>query len=158
MLIDCLPRLRQKLTQFNLGRRLYESKVYEIYLKTWCGSTVFRCCPQYAYFPQVYAGEGGGNHYTGGCEDFSAGALPPPGTYFLDYFTTYTSDRLNDDHGRKALPDFYVNLAALDHNAWPTSSEVFYGVQGTKTGLNIFGWYFEESQFLGPLRDCFYFA
>ncbi|MFZ1574382.1 MAG: hypothetical protein WAT36_03925, partial [Chromatiaceae bacterium] len=30
------------------------------------------------------ATEGGGGHYPNGAEDFMVGALPPPGTYFIN--------------------------------------------------------------------------
>jgi hypothetical protein len=48
----------------------------------------------------VYAAEGGGNHYPGGNEDFMAGALPPPGTYFLNYLDFYNSHQLNGNNGK----------------------------------------------------------
>ncbi len=35
------------------------------------------------------ATEGGGGAYPNGVEDFMSGALPPPGTYFLNYLTYY---------------------------------------------------------------------
>jgi len=43
--------------------------------------------------------ENGANHYPGGNEDFMAGALPPPGTYFLNYLDFVNSSSLNNNHG-----------------------------------------------------------
>lgn len=41
----------------------------------------------------VSATEFGGGAYPNGAEDFMAGAVPPPGTYFLDYLTYYKADK-----------------------------------------------------------------
>jgi len=46
------------------------------------------------------ATENGGGAYPNGAEDFMAGAVPPPGTYFLNYFTWYSADSFNDDADR----------------------------------------------------------
>ncbi len=48
---------------------------------------------------QVCAFENGGNHYPGGNEDFMAGALPPPGTYFLNYMDFVNSSSFRNNHG-----------------------------------------------------------
>ena len=58
------------------------------------------CCSLgFIGFPvsHVYGAEGGGNHYPGGNEDFMAGALPPPGTYFLNYLDFFNSHPLNNN-------------------------------------------------------------
>ncbi len=60
----------------------------------------------------VSATEGGGGAYPNGAEDFMAGAVPPPGTYFINYLTHYTANRLNDGNGDKLVPDFRVNATA----------------------------------------------
>ncbi|MGD0232790.1 MAG: transporter [Syntrophorhabdales bacterium] len=53
--------------------------------------------------PQVYAGEGYGNHYAGGNEDFNAGNLPPAGTnVFINYLVDYNVNTLEDNAGRHA--------------------------------------------------------
>jgi hypothetical protein len=50
----------------------------------------------------VLAGEGYGNHYAGGNEDFMAGALPPAGTsVFINYLVDYNSNTLRGDNGSK---------------------------------------------------------
>jgi hypothetical protein len=58
----------------------------------------------------AFATEGGGGAYTNGAEDFMAGAVPPPGTYFLNYFAWYSADRLNDNKGNSSNPDFKLNV------------------------------------------------
>ena len=50
----------------------------------------------------VFAGEGYGNHYPGGNEDFMAGALPPAGTsIFINYLVDYNATTLRGDNGSK---------------------------------------------------------
>lgn len=49
-----------------------------------------------ASFSCVHATENGGSIYPGGNEDFMAGALPPPGFYFLYYFLWYHADTYED--------------------------------------------------------------
>ena len=54
--------------------------------------------------PAVFAGEGYGNHYPGGNEDFSAGALPPAGTsIFINYLVDYNATTLRDNAGRNQI-------------------------------------------------------
>ncbi len=49
---------------------------------------------------------GGGQHYPNGAEDFVVGALPPPGTYLVNYLIFAQKNRLTDNSGNKALgPD-----------------------------------------------------
>jgi len=48
----------------------------------------------------VLAGEGYGNHYAGGNEDFMAGALPPAGaSIFINYLVDYNATKLKDNSG-----------------------------------------------------------
>lgn len=56
--------------------------------------------------------EGGGGHYPNGAEDFMAGALPPPGQYFLNYLSYYTADQFKDDQGDELIPDFDLKVPA----------------------------------------------
>lgn len=58
------------------------------------------------------ATEGGGGAYPNGAEGFNAAALPPPGTYFLNYLNFYTASRLNDKDGKNMVPDFKLNAIA----------------------------------------------
>jgi hypothetical protein len=60
------------------------------------------------------ATESGGGIYPNGAEGFGAGALPPPGTYFLNYFNFYTAGSFKDKDGKDAsyVPDFQLNAIA----------------------------------------------
>lgn len=58
------------------------------------------------------ATQGGGGAYPNGAEDFMSGALPPPGTYLLNYMEYYSADRLNDAHGNQMMPGFKLNVFA----------------------------------------------
>lgn len=58
------------------------------------------------------ATEGGGSHYPNGAEDFMAGALPPPGTYFINYLSWYSANSFRGEGGDKLLPDFELNVVA----------------------------------------------
>lgn len=59
-----------------------------------------------------HATESGGGAYPNGAEDFMVGALPPPGTYFINYLAYYTADRLNDENGDKLFSKFDLNVVA----------------------------------------------
>ncbi len=58
------------------------------------------------------ASQGGGGAYPNGAEDFMSGALPPPGTYLLNYFQFYSSDRLVGNNGERIAPGFKLNVVA----------------------------------------------
>jgi hypothetical protein len=60
---------------------------------------------------EASATEGGGGAYPNGAECFMAGAVPPPGTYFLNYFTYYTADKLKIKDGSD-IDDFDLNVTA----------------------------------------------
>jgi len=60
----------------------------------------------------AFATEGGGGAYPNGAEDFMAGALPPPGTYFKNYMLYYTSSNFKDNNGNDLIPDFKLKAAA----------------------------------------------
>jgi hypothetical protein len=64
-----------------------------------------------SFHVSAYATEGGGGAYPNGAEDFMAGALPPPGTYFLDYVDYYHASSLKDNHGDRLVPDFDLDVA-----------------------------------------------
>lgn len=65
------------------------------------------------------ATEGGGGAYPNGAEDFMSGAVPPPGTYFINYFNYYSANRFNDKDGKRApIPfdiDVYANVFRVIH-------------------------------------------
>ncbi len=80
------------------------------------------------------AGEGGGNQYPGGNEDFMAGALPPAGTkLFLNYFTTYNASNFKDNSGHNVT---IPGLGKLDFNLQVVAN-VFRYVDVTK--LKVLG-------------------
>ncbi len=56
------------------------------------------------------ATEGGGSAYPNGAEDFMSGALPPPGTYFLDYVDYYRARALKDENGDNLVPKFDLDV------------------------------------------------
>lgn len=47
---------------------------------------------------------GGGQHYPNGAEDFAVGALPPPGTYLVNYLIFAQKKTIKDNSGNSALP------------------------------------------------------
>lgn len=61
--------------------------------------------------PYVFATEGGGSIYSGGNEDFMAGALPPPGFYLINFFNYSDYDSTRDNSGHKA-GDFHGQVVA----------------------------------------------
>jgi hypothetical protein len=59
----------------------------------------------------AFATEGGGGAYPNGAEDFMMGALPPPGTYFLDYVDYYSATSLKGHGGDDLVPKFDLDVA-----------------------------------------------
>jgi len=57
------------------------------------------------------ATEGGGSAYHNGAEDFMAGAVPPPGNYYINYFNYYAADKFKDNSG-KTVDGFDLKVAA----------------------------------------------
>jgi len=60
----------------------------------------------------AWATEGGGGAYPNGAEGFMTGALPPPGSYFLDYVMYYTADKMAGPNGDGVVPDFDLDVIA----------------------------------------------
>jgi hypothetical protein len=58
------------------------------------------------------ATEGGGGAYPNGAEDFMSGALPPPGTYFLNYLNYYRATSFKDQNGDDRMPKFDLDVVA----------------------------------------------
>lgn len=52
------------------------------------------------------ATESGTTAFPNGGEDFLVAAMPPPGWYGFVYFNHYRADRLADNGGRMAVPQF----------------------------------------------------
>ncbi|HYD68587.1 SphA family protein [Azospirillum sp.] len=61
--------------------------------------------------PQAQATEGDAQ-YPNGAEGFMAGAVPPPGTYFINYLMHYTAGRVNNDDGKQVPVNFRLNATA----------------------------------------------
>jgi hypothetical protein len=79
---------------------------------------------------EASATEGGGGAYPNGAEDFMAGAVPPPGTYFLNYFTYYTADKLKIKDGSD-IDDFDLNVTANTFRLlYVTKEQIFGGYWG----------------------------
>lgn len=57
-----------------------------------------------------YASEGGGNSYPNGAESIMAGAVPPPGFYFINYLNYYTADKIADNDGDAVPVDPEINV------------------------------------------------
>jgi len=67
------------------------------------------CAVLCGFAGMALATEMGGGAYPNGAEGFFAGAVPPPGTYFINYFTYYTADSFNDSSGHSSVPGFRVD-------------------------------------------------
>lgn len=66
----------------------------------------------FAGLPEARATEGGGGVYPNGGQGFLAGALPPPGLYFIEYLQHYSADALMDGSGNKVPVPFKLNVSA----------------------------------------------
>lgn len=74
----------------------------------------------------IVATEGGGGAYPNGAEGFMAGAVPPPGFYYLNYLTNYSADALMDNDGNK-VGDFKLNATANVSRVIYTSPYTIFG-------------------------------
>jgi hypothetical protein len=82
-------------------------------------------------FPvESLATENGGGAYPNGAEDFKSGAVPPPGFYFINYFTYYGSDKFKiKDDGE--IPDFRLRVEADTLRfIYVTNHQIFGGFWG----------------------------
>lgn len=93
----------------------------------------------------VFATEGGGNAYPTGAEDFMSGAVPPPGTYFINYFLYYSPDEfknVSEDIKIEGL----VNVFRLIHI---TKHKIFGGFWGMHIFVPV--WNLEVTNPLHPI-------
>jgi hypothetical protein len=60
----------------------------------------------------AHATEGGRAGYPDGAENFFAGALPPPGDYFINYLNYYSADKLRDGKGNEIPINFRLTAFA----------------------------------------------
>jgi hypothetical protein len=59
----------------------------------------------------AHATEGGGTHYPNGAEDFMSGAVPPPGTYIINYMNYYSADKFKLKSSGE-IPNFKLSAFA----------------------------------------------
>ncbi len=82
----------------------------------------------------IFSGQamaGGGQNYPNGAEAFMAGAVPPPGFYFLDYMYYYNADTMKDDNGDDiAAFDDVTVLANVFRFLWMSDKTVLGGNWG----------------------------
>ncbi len=86
-----------------------------------CFAILLTCCTTQAM-------AGGGQSYPNGAEAFMAGAVPPPGSYFLDYAYYYSADTMNDDNGDAigAFDDISV-MANVFRFLWVSDKQILGG-------------------------------
>jgi hypothetical protein len=68
-----------------------------------------------AFFSMLTAAQswaGGGQHYPNGVEDFMVGALPPPGTYLVNYMLLVQKNSIRDNNGNGLPADFNASVFA----------------------------------------------
>ncbi len=83
----------------------------------------------------AFATEGGGGAYPNGAEDFMTGALPPAGTYFLDYASCYSAKTFKDHGGARLIPKFDLDVAV---NAFRLVHVTSYKLLGADWGMHAF--------------------
>ena len=83
----------------------------------------------------TFATEGGGGAYPNGAEDFMMGALPPPGTYFLNYVEHYTATSFKDHDGNNLFPKFDLDVAV---NVFRLVHVTKYEILGANWGMHAF--------------------
>lgn len=77
----------------------------------------------------VFATEGGADSFAAGAEGIMAGALPPPGVYFLGYYQNYHAKDLMDDKGNTVPIDFDLKVSAFVPRVVWMSEQTFWGGQ-----------------------------
>lgn len=84
------------------------------------------------------ATEGSGGAGANGAEDIYAGALPPAGLYYLNYFSYYTAGRLNNGNGDKAPVSFNLDATAnIFRFVYMTDKKILGGYFGTQVILPL---------------------
>ncbi|MCM8816940.1 MAG: transporter [Candidatus Omnitrophica bacterium] len=82
----------------------------------------------FVYAGSSFATEGGGGAYPNGAEDFMAGAVPPPGFYYINYTVGYFSDTFRDSHGKSIVPGFELAVIGnVSRLVYVTDKKVFGG-------------------------------
>lgn len=86
------------------------------------------------FHKDVSATESGGGAYPNGAEGFMAGAVPPPGTYFINYLTYYTADKFKMEDGPDP-DDFELKVTA---NTFRLIHVTDYKIFGGNWGMHVF--------------------
>jgi hypothetical protein len=73
------------------------------------------------------ATEGGGGAYSNGAEDFNAGNLLPPGTYFFNYFNYHYADRLKDNSSRTIPVNFSYEVTGNGFRLFHVTGHKLFG-------------------------------
>jgi hypothetical protein len=108
-----------------MGKRVAQLKKVFIFLVL-CLSSLFVLASVNAH-----ATEFGGGAYPNGAEDFMSGAVPPPGYYFINYFTYYSADEFKDSDGDELIPGFDLNATAnVFRFLYVTKQQIFGGYWG----------------------------
>ncbi len=81
------------------------------------------------------ATEGGGGAYPNGAEDFMAGALPPPGNYFINYLTYYTATKFKGSNGNDLTAKFDLDALA---NVFRLIHVTKYNILGANWAVHAF--------------------
>jgi len=96
---------------------------------------LFMCSLFVIMTERVFATEGGGGAYPNGAEDFMAGAVPPPGTYFINYFQFYSAGDFKDNNKHNAIRGFDLKIAA---NVFRFLHVTNYKILGGFWGAHVF--------------------
>ena len=108
------------------------------------------CIFTQSVFNNACATEGGGGSYPNGAEDFLAGMLPPPGTYFINYFSYYRANNIKDNSGDTVPVHFRLNATAdVFRFIHITKHKIF----GADWGFNILVPLVDVHVERGPSRD-----
>ena len=83
---------------------------------------------------------GGGQNYPNGAEAFLAGAVPPPGFYFVDYLYYYNADTMKDDNGDDIGAFDNVSVVAnVFRFLWSTKKQILGGNYCTHLFIPVLG-------------------
>lgn len=72
----------------------------------------FRLVAVFTLMAVAQSWAGGGQHYPNGVEDFASGALPPPGTYLVNYMLLVQKNSLRDNSGKAVPVDLNASVFA----------------------------------------------
>jgi hypothetical protein len=81
-------------------------------------------------------GKEGGDQYPNGAENWYAGAVPPPGQYYVNYFGVY-SGKLKDGSGANALLNGSTPSVDAVFNAWRFVEMTHVKVWGADYGMHV---------------------